>query len=149
MLFRSKAKAQSIRSRLLAGEPFARLVAEVSDSGSKANGGLVGPVNEDELVPALQSIVKAMKVDDISEPIRVPRGYQLLKLESRSEVTVRSFDDARNDIGDKIGQKKLDAERAKYLAKLRETATIVWRNEELKKAYETALAKASGPRAGN
>ena len=54
-----------------------------------------------------------------------------------------------NDIGDKIGQKKLDAERAKYLAKLRETATIVWRNEELKKAYETALAKASGPRAGN
>ena len=145
----AKAKAQSIRSRLLAGEPFARLVAEVSDSGSKANGGLVGPVNEDELVPALQSIVKAMKVDDISEPIRVPRGYQLLKLESRSEVTVRSFDDARNDIGDKIGQKKLDAERAKYLAKLRETATIVWRNEELKKAYETALAKASGPRAGN
>ena len=30
--------------RLLGGEPFARLAAEVSDSGSKANGGLVGPL---------------------------------------------------------------------------------------------------------
>ena len=32
-------------------------------------------------------------------------------------------------------------EREKYLEKLREQATITWRNDELKKAYETALQR--------
>jgi hypothetical protein len=32
------------------------------------------------------------------------------------------------------------AERLKYLERLRGQATITWRNEELKKAYEQALA---------
>ena len=33
------------------------------------------------------------------------------------------------------------AEREKYLEKLREQATITWRNAELEKAYDTALAR--------
>lgn len=145
----AKAKAEALRVRLLAGEPFARLAAEVSDSGSKANGGLIGPVNETDLAPSLLEIVSRLKVGDISEPLRVARGYQLLKLESRSEVVAKTFDEARAAIGEKIGQRKLDAERTRYLARLRETATIVWRNEELKRAYELALARPQAPRAGN
>jgi peptidyl-prolyl cis-trans isomerase SurA len=35
----AKAEAEEIRKRLLGGEPFARLAAEVSDAPSKANGG--------------------------------------------------------------------------------------------------------------
>jgi parvulin-like peptidyl-prolyl isomerase len=137
----AKEKAESVRSRLLAGEPFPRLAAEVSDSGSKANGGLVGPINEDELAPALKTIVDNLQVGDVSQPLRVARGYQLLKLESKTEPMIKSFEEARSEIGDKIGQKKLDTERVKYLARLRDSATIVWRNDELKRAYELALAK--------
>jgi hypothetical protein len=33
------------------------------------------------------------------------------------------------------------AERLKYLEKLRALATITWRNDELKRAYEQALAE--------
>jgi len=142
----AKAKTEAIRKRLIAGEPFARLAADESDSGSKANGGLIGPISDDELAPSLRSIVDALKVGEISEPIRITRGYQLLKLESRSEVTIKSFEEARADIGNRIGQQKLESERGRYLVKLREAATIVWRNDELKRAYEIALAKpASAP----
>jgi peptidyl-prolyl cis-trans isomerase SurA len=137
----AKEKADAVRARLLAGESFAQLAAEVSESGSKANGGLIGPISEEDLAPALKSIVDELKVGDVSQPLRVARGYQLLKLESRSEPMIKSFDDARADIGNKIGQKKLDVERGKYLVRLREAATIVWRNDELKRAYELALAK--------
>lgn len=140
----AKAKIETIRMRLLAGEPFAQLAADESDSGSKANGGLVGPINDDELAASLRSMVDAMKVGDLSEPMRVARGYQLLKLESRSEVAIKTFEEARGDIGDKVGQQKLDTERVKYLARMRETATIVWRNDELKRAYELALGKQTG-----
>ena len=50
----AKAKADDIRKRLVAGEPFARLAADLSDSPSKANGGLVGPITADVLAPELQ-----------------------------------------------------------------------------------------------
>ena len=136
----AKAKAEDVRKRLVAGEPFARLAADVSDAPSKANGGLIGPVSHDELAAALQAQVDRMKVGDVTEVMRTPRGYQLLKLEARTETRIRSFDDARDDISNKVGEQKILGERLKYLDKLRAQATITFRNDELKKAYEQALA---------
>jgi parvulin-like peptidyl-prolyl isomerase len=135
----AKAEAGAARARALAGEPFARLAAEVSDAPSKANGGLIGPISRNELAPALQTQVDAMKVGDVTAPIRTSRGYQILKLETRSESTVRTFDDARADISQRVGDEKLRVERLRYLERLRGQATITWRNDELKQAYEHAL----------
>jgi parvulin-like peptidyl-prolyl isomerase len=134
-------QAQDLKKRLLSGEPFPRLAGEYSVAASKANGGLIGPLNSGELAPALRDLLAKMQVGDITEPIRTQRGYQLLKLESRTEAKLRSFEEARGDIGNRIGDQKLRGEREKYLDRLRAQATITWRNAELKKAYETALAK--------
>jgi hypothetical protein len=62
---------------------------------------------------------------------------------------VRSFDDARADIGTKVVEQKRLRELQKYLDRLREQSTITWRNDELKKAYEQALTRrrAAGPAA--
>src|ERR1043166_1335920 len=98
----AKAKAEEVRHRLLSGEPFARIAGEVSDAPSKANGGLIGPVKVDELAPALQTMLAKIKVGDVSDVIRTQRGYQILTLESRSETKVKTFDEARQDISDKI-----------------------------------------------
>ena len=135
----AKAKADDVRHRLLAGEPFARLAGEVSDASSKANGGLIGPVNIDEVAPALQKVLETIKVGEVSEVLRTQRGYQILSLESRSETKVKGFDEARADIGDKIAEQKRRGEMQKYVDKLRGQATITWRNDELKKAYDQAL----------
>jgi parvulin-like peptidyl-prolyl isomerase len=137
----AKAKAEDVRHRLLAGEPFARVAAEVSDSTSKANGGLIGPVKSDELAPELQAVFAKMKVGDVSDPIRMQRGYQLFAIESSTEQKVKTFDEARQDISDRIAEEKRRAETQKYIEKLRAAATITWHNDELKKAYEQALAE--------
>ncbi|HEY6360207.1 MAG TPA: peptidyl-prolyl cis-trans isomerase [Vicinamibacterales bacterium] len=137
----AKEEAEAVRKRLLAGEPFARLAADVSDAPSRANGGLIGPISRDELAPGLQKQIDAMKVGEITEPIRTQRGYQILKLETRTETKIRTFDEARDDISQKVGDEKLRGERMKYLERLRSQATITWRNDELKKAYEQALAE--------
>src|SRR5688572_30584077 len=71
----ARAEAEAIRKRLLAGEPFPRLAAELSDAASKANGGLIGPINRDELAAALQAMLDRLKVGDLTEVIRTPRGY--------------------------------------------------------------------------
>ena len=137
----AKAKAEDVRHRLLGGEPFARLAGEVSDASSKANGGLIGPVNLDELAPALQQVLDGIKAGDVSEVIRAQRGYQILELESRSETKVKSFEEARADLSEKIAEQKRRGETQKYVEKLRSLATITWKNDELKKAYDQALAE--------
>jgi parvulin-like peptidyl-prolyl isomerase len=144
----AREQAQEIRKRLLAGEPFPRLAGEYSSAASKANGGLIGPLNNAELAPALRDLLAKMQVGDVTEAIRTQRGYQLLKLESRTDAKLRSFEEARGDIGNRIGEQKLRGEREKYLDRLRAQATITWRNTELEKAYETALAKRRGAATG-
>jgi parvulin-like peptidyl-prolyl isomerase len=137
----AKAKAEDLYKRLQSGEPFARLAAEFSASSSKANGGLIGPINHDELDPRLQKQLDAMKVGDVTEPLRTQRGYQLLKIETRTETKVKTFEQARADIANRVADTKRQAERLKYLDQLREQATVTWRNDDLKKAYELALDK--------
>ena len=136
----AKAKAEDVRKRLLGGEPFARIAAEVSDSPSKANGGLIGPISHNELAPALQALIDRLKVGELTEVMRTQRGYQLLKLESRTDTQIKTFEEARDDISNKVGETKMAAERLKYIERLRGQATITFRNDELKKAYEQALA---------
>lgn len=137
----ARAKAEEVRQRLLKGEPFPRLAAEVSGSPSKANGGLIGPIHMDELAPQLQQLLSKLKVGDVAEVIRTTRGYQILKLESRTDVKSRSFEEARNDIGRRVIEGKARVALQKYLDQLRGQATIIWRNAELQRAYDQALGR--------
>ena len=136
----ARAEAEELRTRLLAGEPFPRLAAELSDAPSKANGGMIGPIDHEELAEALRGQLDAMKVGDLTEVLRTPRGYQILKLESRTRTMIRTFEEARSDIGNEVGEAKMAGERLKYLERLRAQATVTWRSDELEKAYEQALA---------
>jgi parvulin-like peptidyl-prolyl isomerase len=136
----AKARAEEVRKRLAGGEPFPRLAAEFSAAASKANGGLIGPITYDEIAPALQQIIDKLMIGDVSEVLRTQRGYQILKLEARTETKVRGFEEAREDIARKVAEEKTRGEMLKYVDRLREQATITWRNDELKKAYEQALA---------
>ena len=144
----AKAKAEGIRTRLLAGEAFPRLAADFSDSPSKANGGLVGPIDKSALSPELQKAIDGLKAGDLTPVLRTERGYQLIKVESVSDVTVKPFDEAKPEISDKIANEKRRGELDKYLDKLRGEAIIDWKNEEIKKAYEIGIKQARPDSAG-
>lgn len=137
----ARARAADIRERLLKGEPFPALAAEVSNSPSKANGGLIGPIHMDELAPQLQELLGKLKVGDVAEIVRTTRGYQVLKLESRTEGRSRTFEEARSDIGRRVIEGKSRAAMQKYLDELRAQADIDWKNTELERAYNQALTK--------
>ena len=136
----ARARADEIRSRLVAGDPFPKLAEEFSASPSKNNdGGLVGPVKVDELDQALQDVVNSLKIGQISEVIPTNRGFQIFKLESRSETKVKTLEEARSDVSRRVADGKYRGEMLKYLERLREQAKIDFKNDELKRAYEKAL----------
>ena len=73
--------------------------------------------------------------------IRTQRGYQILKVESRSDTKIRTFEDARSAINERVIGSKQRGALQKYLDGLREQATIRFRNEELERAYQQALTR--------
>lgn len=134
------AKITAARERAIKGENFEALVAEFSESGSKANGGLIGPIDLNELAEGLRDRLQPLKTGEIDQPIRTPKGYQLLKVESRSDSTVEPFEKVRNDIGNRVAQSRASELRAKYLDGMRGQALIEWKDDELKKLYEQHMA---------
>ena len=48
---------------------------------------------------------------------------------------------SRADISQRVGDDRLQVERLKHLDRLRSQATITWRNDELKNAYDKALGE--------
>lgn len=135
------AKANQIRARALAGDSFEKLAADLSDAPSRANAGLIGPFSLDDLAPDLRKLIGAMKVGSISEPLRSPRGYQILKLESSTPTQTMPFEQAREQISERVFTDKRRAEFEKYLQKLRGEAIIEWKNLEIKKAYDAGLER--------
>lgn len=134
-------KAKRARARVLAGEDFAHVAAEMSDAPSKANGGLIGPIERKDLSPALLKMLEAMKPGDVTEPLRTARGYQVLKLEAMTEAVLQPFEQVREQVADRVYQQKAQIEFAKYLDRLRAQAIIEWKNEELRKLYEARLGE--------
>ena len=143
----TRERAEAIRARLVGGEDFATVATQVSDAPSKSTGGLVGPVDLNEMAPALREAVTPLKVGEVSPVLRTARGYHLLKLESSTEAAVQPFEQVQPQIAEKIFEQRRRGEFEKYLRKLRAQAIIEWKNEELKRAYEQRLAATADPSA--
>jgi peptidyl-prolyl cis-trans isomerase SurA len=144
----AKARAEEIRTRVTAGKDnFEQQASQVSDSPSKANGGLIGPLSMQDISPDLRKVVEVMKPGDVTDLIRTARGYQILKLESRTEAQTMSFDQAREQISERVFTDKRKVEYLKYLEKLRSQAIIEWKNPDVRRAFEEGLKQQAAPSA--
>lgn len=137
----AKARVEELRTRATGGEDFAELVTANSDSATRASGGLIGPLNVADLSDTLKELVSKLEPGGISEPIRTQRGYQIFKLETRSEPAVRPFDDVRREIENAIRNERLEPETRRLLARLRSQAVIEWKDEALRQLYEKRVSE--------
>jgi peptidyl-prolyl cis-trans isomerase SurA len=135
----AREKAAAIRARILKGDAFEKVAAEVSDAPSKANGGLIGPISRNEMNEEVLKMISSMKVGDITPVLNTATGATLFKLESSIDSTTLPFESARASIADRLTSEKIGAEFKKYMARLRSQAIIEWKNEDLRKAWEIGI----------
>lgn len=136
----AESQAAALRTRVLAGEDFAKVAAEASAAPSKANGGLIGPINLAEVSVSVQELIAKMKPGDITAPLRTNRGVQILKLETIKPASTQPFESVRDLVADKVHDVRQQTEVRRFLARVRGQALIEWKNDELKKMYEKAVA---------
>lgn len=75
-------KAQRAVQRARNGEDFAKLVQELS-GGDRANGGQIGLRRGDRLPPVFVTATQQLQVGEVSDVVRTPAGFHVLKLIER------------------------------------------------------------------
>jgi parvulin-like peptidyl-prolyl isomerase len=92
------AKAQELRKKITEGGDFAAIASEeTDDSGSKSAGGELNFFKRGQMVPQFEEAAFALKVGEISEPVKTPFGYHVIKVEAK-----KAFDDAKPDVERKM-----------------------------------------------
>jgi peptidyl-prolyl cis-trans isomerase SurA len=134
-------KANAVRERALKGEDFVKLLGEVSDSPSKASGGLIAGLHLKDVDPKFRAALEKLKVGEITEPLRTTQGYQIFKLDAATPAELQPFDKVHSEIVQKVQGARMEAEMAKYVQHLRAQALIEWKHEDMRKMYEKRLAE--------
>lgn len=102
----AKAKAESIRKRIVGGEDFAKIAKEESDDTSSGEkGGDLGEFKKGMMVPPFETAAFALKPGDISEPVLTPFGYHIIQVQSH---TTKTLEEAKPEI---LAQLKPNAAR--------------------------------------
>lgn len=111
----AKALAEDIVKQIRGGLDFAKLVTQYSeDAASKATGGDFGVVSANSVYPdEIKNAVMAAKPGEVTNPIRQPSGFYVIRVEDR---TGQSVDEARDAISAEIRQLHVN----EWFAKIRE-----------------------------
>jgi peptidyl-prolyl cis-trans isomerase D len=114
------AKAQLLRERLVKGLDFGKAAEEQSeDPSAKGNGGDLGWFNASKMVKPFSDAAAAMKVGDISQPVRTQFGIHLIKLEGRRE---KKFEDMKADLTKELSDSRFNTRAQERLEQIRKRA---------------------------
>ena len=93
-----RAKAETVFLALRTNDNFADLAKKFSDGPEAAEGGNLGEVREDELLPPLADAIKSMKPGDISRPIKSSLGFHIIALDEVTPPKTRNLTEVENQI---------------------------------------------------
>jgi len=92
-------EAQRVRQQIVDGAAFAELAKQLSDDpGSKDDGGDVGVIERGALLPEFEDAVFSLPEGELSEPVRTPYGYHLIRVEEIIPEHVPTLEEAREGL---------------------------------------------------
>lgn len=108
--------AKEVKQKLDDGDDFAELAASYStDEANKDNGGKLGYFGEGEMVEAFEKVAFAMKVEEVSDPVKTEYGYHIIKVTDHKESKAANYEDAKAEIKETLIESKLSTEYTEWL----------------------------------
>ena len=137
ILLGSEKEASGILARLKAGEKFADLAKKYSLDGSKDYGGDLGYFTAPEMVAEFSKAAFALKVGEVSQPVKTDFGWHMIRLEDRKLGAAQPFDQVKSAIRNVLLRKKVQ----ETMDEFRKTAKMKFFDEDLKKYAEDVAKK--------
>lgn len=137
-------KLTELKTKIAAGEKFDELARVYSEDKSAASGGNLGWFSSGELNPQLEEALDKLEPGQVSEPIRTPLGWYLVKLENvRSTKAVETGPQTQLELyllATKAGEDSKQVEES-----LNKQAAALRKGFEVKAYFEKAEFKDTFP----
>ena len=124
---RTRKRAERVHNLALNGQNFKMLAKKFSDLPSASDGGDIGTFTLDEMAPTMRTAVASLAQGSISEIVATDAGYQFFKLLSGDDnaiVITASYEEAKDEIKQKLYEEKLKEAYSEWVIELKEKAYI-------------------------
>lgn len=125
----ARQRALVLKERLDNGADFAELARQHSTDLSAAKGGDLGWLYQGDTVPEFERAMDALKIGQISEPVRSPFGWHIIQVEERRTEDA-SNERQRQAARQALRERKSDEAYQDWLRQLRDRAYVEYRLED-------------------
>jgi peptidyl-prolyl cis-trans isomerase SurA len=125
----ARRRIQQLRERIVEGADFAEIAKLNSEDGSASRGGDLGWMYPGDTVPEFERAMFALAVDQMSEPVRSPFGWHLIKVLERRRGDLSS-DRRRNEARRAVRERKADEAYDNWVRELRDRTYLEYRLED-------------------
>ncbi len=98
ILVKTEDEAKEVHKEIKAGKDFAELAKAKSTGPSGPRGGELGTFGRGRMVPEFEKAAFALKVGEVSEPVKTQFGYHVIKVTKRTEAAPKTFEAVQEDI---------------------------------------------------
>ena len=148
----AKTLAEAALARLRNGEAFEKVAKEKSEDSSAQNGGSLGCFGRGQMVPEFESVAFSLKPGAMSDLVKSPFGYHVIKVDTKLDETTVPLEQARKRIEAQLQDSKsreLAAQKAEAVAlAVKSNQTLeqiaVAQGLTVKKSEPLQLGKGSG-----
>jgi len=99
ILVQTEGEAKEVQARLAKNEPFEELAKKVSrDTNSAPKGGDLGYLGREQMLPDFARAAFALKAGEVSDPVKTPFGFHLIKLVERKKGQPMTFDQVKGQL---------------------------------------------------
>lgn len=118
------ARIEALREELSLGADFSQLATQHSEGPGASEGGFVGWIGRNDLVPELENVAFSLAPGDISPVIETEFGMMLLKVEEKVDAGLATFEEVRNEIEPTLRQNYADEKYQKWMDELRKRSRV-------------------------
>lgn len=127
---RIEATAEKVLAEARSGADFAGLARKYSRDASAAEGGDLGFLKKDELLPEFEQALTRLKPGEISGLLRTGAGIHIVKLEELRQGKKQTFETAKPEVEDILYKKRSEERFNQWIEDLRKSASIEIREKK-------------------
>ncbi|HOJ43481.1 MAG TPA: peptidylprolyl isomerase [Syntrophorhabdaceae bacterium] len=116
--------ALNIYNQLQEGKPFEELAREYSDDPTSSQGGDLGYVKKEDMLPELREAISLIIPGAFTHVIKTGYGFHILKLVEEKKGDVIPYEQVKTKIHEKIVQTESEKRYKEYIQRLRSSSYI-------------------------
>lgn len=141
----ARKRAAELAGRARNGEDFITLARNHSEGPSREDGGDIGFFKKGDMVAAFEQAAFSLEVGGVSDPVRTPFGWHVIKVEEKRAGPTKPLEQVREELRDRLFKEQMQRHTEAYVDELRRNAIIDVKIPELDS--RKSGGSASNPRA--